>query len=192
MEVMDAIEKRYSVREYADIEIEKDKLDKIMEAGRLAPTASNQQLNKHIIVTDKDIIRSLVDACEGQQWIATAPAVIVECASGDRTMICGQSARSFIRKQDSMEIFDDASIDEVETLRKKYEALMVQLSEAEDKVRELNRMKVHECFAVTKLTEELLDEYVEKQETGIPYQTLINLYLVDCVKSKRKLEIAWK
>lgn len=37
---------------------------------------------------------------------------------------------------------------------------MLQLSEAEDKVRELNRMKVHECFTVTKLTEELLDEYV--------------------------------
>ena len=32
----------------------------------------------------------------------------------------------------------------------------------------------------------------ESMETGIPYQTLINLYLVDCVKSKRKLEIAWK
>ena len=32
----------------------------------------------------------------------------------------------------------------------------------------------------------------ESQETGIPYQTLINLYLADCVKSKRKLEIAWK
>ena len=32
----------------------------------------------------------------------------------------------------------------------------------------------------------------ESQETGIPYQTLINLYLVDCVKSKRKLEISWK
>ena len=32
----------------------------------------------------------------------------------------------------------------------------------------------------------------ESQETGIPYQTLINLYLIDCVKSKRKLEIAWK
>ena len=94
MEVMDAIEKRYSVRKYSDKEIERDKLDKIMEAGRLAPTASNQQLNKHIIVTDKGIIHALVDACEGQQWIATAPAVIVECASGDRTMICGQSARS--------------------------------------------------------------------------------------------------
>ena len=32
----------------------------------------------------------------------------------------------------------------------------------------------------------------EALETGIPYQTLINLYLVDWVKSKRKLEIAWK
>lgn len=55
----------------------------------------------------------------------------------------------------------DASIDEVEILRKKHEGLMVELSEAEDRVRELNRMKVHESFAVTKLTEELLDEYVE-------------------------------
>ena len=31
----------------------------------------------------------------------------------------------------------------------------------------------------------------ESLETGIPYQTLINLYLADCAKSKRKLEIAW-
>lgn len=28
-------------------------------------------------------------------------------------------------------------------------------------------------------------------ETGIPYQTLINLYLVDCAKSKKKLTISW-
>ena len=41
---------------------------------------------------------------------------------------------------------------------------MLQLAEAEDKVRKLNRMKMHECFAVTKLTEELLDEYVESVE----------------------------
>lgn len=58
----------------------------------------------------------------------------------------------------------DAFIDEVEALRKKHEALMEQLSEAEDKVRELNRMKVHESFAVTKLTAELLDEYVSDIE----------------------------
>jgi predicted DNA binding CopG/RHH family protein len=32
----------------------------------------------------------------------------------------------------------------------------------------------------------------EAEETGIPYQTLINLYLIDCVKSKKKIEIKWK
>lgn len=31
----------------------------------------------------------------------------------------------------------------------------------------------------------------EAVETGIPYQTLINLYLVDCVKEKKKLAMSW-
>ncbi len=31
----------------------------------------------------------------------------------------------------------------------------------------------------------------EAKETGIPYQTLINLYLADCVKEKKKLEMSW-
>lgn len=36
-------------------------------------------------------------------------------------------------------------------------------------------------------------DYFKKQaeETGIPYQTLINLYLTDCAKHQRKLELAW-
>ena len=28
-------------------------------------------------------------------------------------------------------------------------------------------------------------------ESGIPYQTLINLYLIDCAQSKRKLQMNW-
>lgn len=30
------------------------------------------------------------------------------------------------------------------------------------------------------------------EETGIPYQSLINLYLKDCAASKRKLDLVWK
>jgi predicted DNA binding CopG/RHH family protein len=30
------------------------------------------------------------------------------------------------------------------------------------------------------------------EETGIPYQSLINLYLRDCASSGRKLDLAWK
>ena len=31
----------------------------------------------------------------------------------------------------------------------------------------------------------------EAVETGIPYQTLINLYLTDCVKNEKKLDMSW-
>lgn len=36
-------------------------------------------------------------------------------------------------------------------------------------------------------------EYFKKEavSSGIPYQTLINLYLTDCVKEKRKLALQW-
>ena len=30
------------------------------------------------------------------------------------------------------------------------------------------------------------------EETGIPYQTLINLYLRDCAVTERKLSMRWK
>lgn len=43
-----------------------------------------------------------------------------------------------------------------------------------------------------RLEEDVLD-YFESlaEETGIPYQTLINLYLQDCAKSKRKPSLEW-
>ena len=36
-------------------------------------------------------------------------------------------------------------------------------------------------------------EYFKQQaeSTGIPYQTLINLYLTDCVANKRELQLSW-
>lgn len=30
------------------------------------------------------------------------------------------------------------------------------------------------------------------EQTGVPYQTLINLYLTDCAENKRELKIAWQ
>ncbi len=32
----------------------------------------------------------------------------------------------------------------------------------------------------------------QAEEVGIPYQTLINLYLTDCAEKKRKLDLIWK
>ena len=43
-----------------------------------------------------------------------------------------------------------------------------------------------------RLDPEIISYFKEmSNKTGIPYQNLINLYLMDCVKSKRKLKMKW-
>lgn len=46
---------------------------------------------------------------------------------------------------------------------------------------------------VTLRMNETIIEYFKAmaEETGIPYQSLINFYLMDCVVSERKLQMAW-
>ena len=43
MEFKEVIKTRFSCRKYSDKKIEREKLDAILEAGRLAPTAKNLQ-----------------------------------------------------------------------------------------------------------------------------------------------------
>ncbi len=44
-----------------------------------------------------------------------------------------------------------------------------------------------------KISMSTIDYFKEQSdETGIQYQTLINMYLTDCVNKKRKLEMNWK
>lgn len=43
------------------------------------------------------------------------------------------------------------------------------------------------------LSEEVLNYFKDlSKKTGIPYQILINFYLVDCVKNKKIIDISWK
>lgn len=94
MNVLEALQTRYSLRNFADREIEEDRLKKILEAGRLAPTASNQQRTKVVVVRDPALREGMTEACGGQAFVGKAPAVLVVCADNDRTMRCGQSART--------------------------------------------------------------------------------------------------
>lgn len=42
------------------------------------------------------------------------------------------------------------------------------------------------------LSEEAIDYFkAQSKETGIPYQTLINLYLTDCARSGKRLTVSW-
>ena len=43
------------------------------------------------------------------------------------------------------------------------------------------------------VNEEVLDYFrTLSNEIGIPYQTLINIYLLDCVRNNKKLDFNWK
>ncbi len=90
MSVMDAIRSRYSCRAYLDKPLEKDKLDKILEAARLAPSAKNLQDWRFVVATEKQTKLRLGQAANNQMFIAEASAILVCCSVSDQTMRCGQ------------------------------------------------------------------------------------------------------
>ncbi len=90
MDVYEAIETRKSVRAYLDREVEQDKLDRILRAARLAPSANNRQEWRFVVVTDRSTRERLAGEAAGQSFIAEAPVVIACCAETDgRLMRCG-------------------------------------------------------------------------------------------------------
>ena len=77
MDVMDAIRARCSVRAYESTPIEAEKLARVLEAARLAPSAKNLQDWKLLVVQDDDLRRGLMQAAKGQKFVAQAPVVLV-------------------------------------------------------------------------------------------------------------------
>jgi len=92
MDVYEAIRRRYSCRNFSTTPIEKEKLDRILEAARLAPSAKNLQDWRFITVTDERLRNEVAAAATNQTFIARAPAVIVGCSVSDYVMRCGQPA----------------------------------------------------------------------------------------------------
>jgi len=92
MAVLDVIKKRYSCRIYQEREIEAEKLNEILEAARLAPSAKNMQDWRFVVVTDKDTKLKLAQAANNQLFIADAAAIIAACTITKLVMRCGQPA----------------------------------------------------------------------------------------------------
>ena len=91
MEVMEAIKARRSIRNYADRPVEEEKLNLVLEAGRLAPSAANRQEWRYVVVKDSETRQKLMKAAKGQGFVGQAPVVIAACAETDNhAMSCGQ------------------------------------------------------------------------------------------------------
>ena len=80
--ILDAIEKRQSIRAYKDEPIKEDELREVLEAGWMAPSGCNKQPWKFVVVQDRAMIGKLVHAIGGQEFVGKAAALVVACKDG--------------------------------------------------------------------------------------------------------------
>lgn len=90
MDFLEIAKKRYSVRSYSDRKVEAEKLDKILQAAHVAPTAANRQPVHLIAVQGKDGLEKISKGAN----IYGAPLAIIVCADHDKTWV-----RPFDNKQ---------------------------------------------------------------------------------------------
>lgn len=91
--LLNCIKKRFSVRKFQDRPVEQEKIDILLEAARLAPSASNKQTWHFVIIRNAEKRTQLTDICRGQKFVAEAPITIAICITNlDYVMTCGQTA----------------------------------------------------------------------------------------------------
>ena len=90
MNFIDIAKKRYSVRSYMDKKVEAEKLEKILEAAHVAPTAANLQPVHLIAVQSEEGLEKIGKAAN----IYGAPLAIIVCADHNKAWV-----RPFDKKQ---------------------------------------------------------------------------------------------
>ena len=81
MEFNDVINERYSVRGYLDKEVEKEKLEYVLNAATIAPTGVNNQPFK-VYVIDTKKHKDELSEIYGAKWFVEAPYVL--CVVGNK------------------------------------------------------------------------------------------------------------
>jgi len=78
MDFLDLVKKRYSVRAYKPIEVEQEKIDHILQAISLAPTAANRQPFRIILINTMGREAEL-RRIYNKDWFVQAPIIICAC-----------------------------------------------------------------------------------------------------------------
>src|SRR5271166_4273319 len=83
MQTWDAITSRRDVRSYTGQPVSPDDLDRILEAGRRAPSSRNTQPWDFVVVTDREQLQELAKVWVGAGHVAGSAATIAIVVSGD-------------------------------------------------------------------------------------------------------------
>jgi len=86
MSVFETVRNRRSIRLYENKAVEEEKLLKVLEAARLAPSAGNGQPWSFVVITDDNVKKNLRPAYD-RDWFVAAPAIIVACALSEKAWI---------------------------------------------------------------------------------------------------------
>ena len=79
MDFLELVKNRYSVRAYKSTPVEDDKLNRILEAARLAPTGANRQSFQLIVIHTAGREEEL-KLIYSRDWFVQAPVIICACA----------------------------------------------------------------------------------------------------------------
>lgn len=95
MDFLELAKLRYSSRKYLSQKVEDDKLNYVLEAGRIAPSANNTQPWIFIVVKNEN--RDALRECYHREWFNSAPVYIV---------ICGNHRQAWKRSSDGKDHTD--------------------------------------------------------------------------------------
>ena len=90
MDFIEIAKKRYSVRGYQDKKVEEEKLEKILEAAHVAPTAANLQPIRLIVVQSREGLAKIGKGAN----LYGAPLAVIVCADHSKAWV-----RPFDKKQ---------------------------------------------------------------------------------------------
>lgn len=82
MDFLELAKQRYSVRKFSSKKVEQEKLDKILEAGRAAPTACNFQPQRIIVANNEE---SLGKLSKCTNCLFDAPLALIICYDKDKS-----------------------------------------------------------------------------------------------------------
>ena len=76
MDFYEVIKTRRSVRSYSEKPIPSDVLDRVLNAARIAPSGSNRQPTRFVLVKEAAARKRLAQLCDEQDFVAEAPVVV--------------------------------------------------------------------------------------------------------------------
>jgi nitroreductase len=80
LNVAEAIQQRRSIRSFKSTPVSQETILQMLEAARLAPSASNLQPWRFVVVTDAEEKKRLRQICLDQAFIEEAPVIFVACS----------------------------------------------------------------------------------------------------------------